>query len=83
MYVLIAQTDFSGITRANAEPIIFTNGKPTVTVSINLIDDNLAEGTEHFSVHIISGGNISNLTLFAPNALINIADNDGKYCYTK
>ena len=76
---MIAQSDFSGITQANAEPIIFTDG-PTVAISINITDDNLAEGGEHFSVHIISGGNISNSDFFAPTAIVNIVDNDGKCC---
>jgi hypothetical protein len=77
---LIAQADFSGISRANAEPILFTDGQPTLTISINITDDNLAEGGEHFSVHIISGGNVSNFVVLTPIATINIVDNDGK-CY--
>ena len=73
------QADFSGTTRTNAVPIIFPNG-PTITISINITDDNLVEGGEYFSVHIILGENISDLVLFAPTATINIVDNDGKCC---
>ena len=76
---MITQADFSGITQANAEPIIFAAEDPVVTVSINITDDHLAEGNEHFFVHIISGGGLLNLNLSAPNATITIADNDGKY----
>ena len=73
-----AQADFSGLTRANAEPIIFNNGQLTVSVSINITDDNLAEGEQHFSGRIISGGLISDLIISAPVATIRVADNDGK-----
>ena len=80
-HTYIGQADFIGITQANAKPIIFMNRQPTTTISINITDDNLVEGREHFLVHIISGGIVSNLILFAPNATVNIEDNDGEYHY--
>ena len=72
---ILHSADFTGITQANAEPIVFANGQPTTTVSINITDDNLAEGRKWFSVHIISGG-VSDLHIFAPRATIEIADDD-------
>ena len=80
-HTYIGQADFIGITQANAKPIIFMNRQPTATISINITDDNLVEGREHFMVHIISGGNVLDLTVFAPNATVNIEDNDGEYHY--
>lgn len=80
-HTYIGQADFVGITQANAKPIIFMNRQPTAAISINITDDNLVEGREHFLVHIISGGNVSNLTIFAPNTTVNIEDNDGEYHY--
>ena len=74
------QADFSGTTRANAVPIIFPSGPTIITISISITDDNLVEGGEYFSVHIILGENISDLVLFAPTATVNIVDNDGKCC---
>ena len=71
-----SHVDFNGITQATAQPIIFADGQPTTTVSINITGDHLAEDSEWFSVHIISGGGISDLNIFAPNATIEIADND-------
>lgn len=73
----IAQADFAGITQANAVPIIFTGGSTLTTVEINIVDDQLVEGTEQFLGRIISGGATSDLRIFAPTAAVDIIDDDG------
>ena len=75
----IAQADFTGITQANALPIIFTGGSTQTTIEISINNDNLVERTEWFLGQIISGGGISDLRIFAPTATVDITDNDGKY----
>ena len=44
---------------------------------INITDDNVVEGREQFSAHILAGGEMSDLIIFDPIATVNIADNDG------
>ena len=77
-FVFVAQGDFTGISKVNAEPIIFANGQISTTVEITITDDHLVEGSEHFSAHIISGGGISDLVIFASKVTVNITDNDGQ-----
>ena len=67
-----------GISRANAVPVTFPSGQVSTTISINITDDRLVEGSEQFSVHLVSGGGIADLVIFSLIAEVNIADNDGK-----
>ena len=70
--------DYSGYTRANAIPITFPDGNTQTTIEVNITNDQLVEGPEQFFGRIISGGGISNIDIFAPNANVNIGDNDSK-----
>ena len=70
--------DYSGYTRANAIPITFPDGNTQTTIEVNITNDQLVEGPEQFFGRIISGGGISNIDIFAPNANVDIGDNDSK-----
>ena len=70
--------DYTGYIRTNAIPIIFSPGRPETEIEVPITNDQLVEGTERFLGHIISGGGIADLDIFAPTATVDITDNDGK-----
>ena len=67
-----------GYTLANAILITFPSGSFETVIEVPITDDTMVEGTERFLGQIISGGGIGDLIIFAPNATVDIIDNDGK-----
>ena len=70
--------DFSGYTRANAIPIIFPAGSSQTVVEVNITNDQFVETSERFFGRIISGKRIDDIEIFAPNATVDITDNDSE-----
>lgn len=60
-------------------PLVFSVGNQRVCINIELIEDFLVEGEEHFTVMLTSTD--QRITLNLNSASISIADNSGKHCY--
>ena len=59
-------------------PITSSAGSNTVSGSVDVVDDNIMEGTESFSLHIHNCTNTAvGCSVLIPYFLINIADDDG------
>ena len=60
--------------------ITFPTGSTETVIEVPITNDWLVEGTEWFFGRVIygHGGGISNLDIFAPNATVDISDNDSK-----
>ena len=67
--------DYENLTNA----ISSMAGGTTVTGSVTIIDDNISEDTESFSLHVHNCTNtVAGCSVSIPYSLISISDNDGK-----
>ena len=63
-------------------PITSLAGGTTVSGSVDIVNDNINEGSELFSLHIHNCTNTAadGCSVTMPYALINITDDDSMYC---